>query len=329
LRVGKIVMITVPLPLVLLVLLALRGLTLPGAMNGLAYYLTPDWSALLDANTWVEAYGQVFFSLSVGWGILIAYSSYVSRKADVVNNAYITSFANCGFSYLAGFAVFSTLGFLAVSLKEPIADQAATSFGLAFTSYPTAVENFPGGTGFQAVIAVGFFLMLLTLGVDSAFSIVEAVATAMYDKFRIKRTTLTRLLCVTGFVMGLVFCFGSGLFWLDTTDKFLNDYGLALVALVQCVLVAWVIPRSKFRELKEDLNARSEVRAGRMWEISLRWITPIVLGTAIVLNTHNLIVDGYEDYPTWGLLVGGAAPAALVLIAAFLLMNMRGRGDAD
>ena len=93
--------------------------------------------------------------------------------------------------------------------------------------------------------------MLLTLGIDSAFSIVEAVATAMYDKFRMKRETLTKLLCIGGFLMGLIYTFGSGNYWLDITDKFLSDYGLAMVALVQCLLVAWIIPRAKFKALME------------------------------------------------------------------------------
>ena len=329
LRVGKIVMITVPLPLILLLLLVLRGLTLPGASDGLAYYLTPDWSKLLDSQTWIAAYGQVFFSLSVGWGILIAYASYMSKKADVVNNALITSFANCGFSFLAGFAVFSTVGYLGVALNMPVGDIKATSFDLAFTTYPTAIENFPVGHALQALTAVAFFLMLLSLGIDSAFSIVEAVATAMYDKFRIRRETLTRLLCIGGFVMGLVFCFGSGLYWLDITDKFMGDYGLALVALVQALLIGWMIPREKLRLFTGNINERSEVTVGAPWRICLRYITPIALGTSIVVATSKRFAGGYGGYPGYALLISGVLPVAMVVVIAFVLQSMKGRGDAE
>ncbi|MEM8883781.1 MAG: sodium-dependent transporter [Planctomycetota bacterium] len=329
LRVGKIVMITVPLPLVLLVLLALRGLTLPGAMDGLAYYLAPDWSKLTDPQTWVAAYGQVFFSLSVGWGILIAYASYMPKKSDVVNNAYMTSFANCGFSFLAGFAVFSTLGYLGMALNQPIADLSTTSFGLAFTSYPTAVEMFPGDVWFQALIGLGFFLMLLTLGVDSAFSIVEAVATAMYDKFRANRQMISLLLCIGGFFMGLIYCTGSGLKWLDCTDKFLTDYGLTLVALVQCLLIGWFIGTKKLNEMRDDINARSDLRIGTFWEICLKYVTPIVLVITLFKVATDLIRDGYGGYGTFPLVAFGVIPAALVLLMAIVMQNLKGAGDED
>ncbi|MHC4549801.1 MAG: sodium-dependent transporter [Planctomycetota bacterium] len=327
LRVGKIVMVTVPLPLILLILLAIRGLTLDGASDGLAYYLAPDWSKLLEPKTWLAAYGQVFFSLSVGWGILIAYASYMSKKTDVVNNAYITSFANCGFSFLAGFAVFSTVGFLGLTQGMPVGDIKATSFDLAFMTYPTAVENFPGGHLLQCLIAIGFFLMLLTLGVDSAFSIVEAVATAMYDKFRMTRARLVRLLCIGGFLLGLVFCLGSGHLWLDITDKFVSDYGLAVVALVQCVLIAWVIPREKLRDLMNNINSRSELRVGTFWVVCLKLITPAVLGVAIVLASIELFTEGYGGFPLPALILGGVVPVALIVVLAFCLQYMKGKGD--
>jgi len=329
LRVGKIVLVTVPLPLLILVLLVLRGLTLDNAMNGLAYYLSPDWSRLWAIDTWVEAYGQVFFSLSVGWGILIAYSSYLPKRSDVVNNAYITSFANCGFSFLAGFAVFSTLGFLAAAISTPIPDLNTVGGGLAFITYPTAIENVPGGGIAQVILAIGFFIMLFTLGIDSAFSIVEAVATAMYDKFRMSRTTLTRLLCLGGFLLGLIYCFGSGNMWLDITDKFMSDYGLTLVAFVQCVLVAWVIPRSKFQELMDNINERSEFKVGRVWRFSLRFVTPVVLGIIILLSLWKLVQAGFGNNPGWALGIGGVAPAVGVIVLSVVLMNMKGKGDVE
>ncbi|MHC4972985.1 MAG: sodium-dependent transporter [Planctomycetota bacterium] len=329
LRVGKIVMITVPLPLLLLVLLAIRGLTLPGAADGLAYYLAPDWSKLLEPRTWLAAYSQVFFSLSVGWGILIAYASYMSKKTDVVNNAYITSFANCGFSFLAGFAVFSTVGFLGLAQGMPVGDIKATSFDLAFMTYPTAVGEFPVGHFLQCLIAIGFFLMLLTLGVDSAFSIVEAVATAMYDKFRMQREKLVLLLCVGGFLLGLIFCLGSGIWWLDITDKFVGDYGLSVVALVQCVLVAWVIPRSKLKDLMDNINSRSELKIGTFWIVCLKIFTPAVLGWAIVYATINLFRDGYEGYPVPALILGGVVPVTAIVVVALWLQYMKGKGDVE
>lgn len=328
-KVGKIVMLTVPLPLIILILLALRGLTLPGSMDGLAYYLAPNWDKLAEPETWIAAYGQVFFSLSVGWGILIAYASFRPSNSDVVNNAYMTSFANCGFSFLAGFAVFSTLGYLGVAMNQPIADLKTTGFDLAFLSYPTAIENFEMSASLQALLALGFFVMLLLLGIDSAFSIVEAVATAMKDKFGTPRHKIVGVLCFTGFLMGLFFCWGSGLWFLDILDKYLADFGLTLVALVQCILIAWVIPKEKFDALQKDVNERSEIKTGVMWRISLKFITPIGLGATFVWALWHLIDEGYSGYPRMTLILFGVVPAALAFLLAFLLQMVKGRGEMD
>ena len=324
-RVGKVVMITVPLPLLLLLGLAIRGMTLEGASDGIAYYLAPEWDKLLDPGTWVAAYGQVFFSLSVGWGILIAYASFRPKGSDVVNNAYITSFGNCAFSFLAGFAVFSTMGYLAVASSQPLGDVNVSSFGLAFTSYPTAVENIGWGPGGQAFMAFAFFLMLLTLGIDSAFSIVEAVATALRDKFQTPRQVVVISLCVLGFAVGSIFCFGWGLYLLDILDKFMSDWGLAFVALVQCVVIAWLIPRATFKELEDNINERSEFKVGAFWRFCLRIMTPVVLGVVFVLAALKLFDRGYEGYDTKYLIWYGAIPAALAILGGFAMQAMKWR----
>ncbi len=325
-RVGKVVMITVPLPLIILVLLAIRGLTLPNSMDGLSYYLAPDWGKLGDPEVWLAAYGQVFFSLSVGWGILIAYASFRPKDSDVVNNAYMTSFANCGFSFLAGFAVFSTLGYLAAALGKPIPDMQGISGGtLAFVTYPEAIQQIDMAVGLQALLAVGFFVMLLTLGIDSAFSIVEAVAAAMKDKFDVSRGVVVTSLCVGGFLMGLIYCFGRGADWLGITDSYMGDYGLPLVALVQCLLVAWVIPKKKFQELQDDINARSELTTGKLWVFCLKYVTPAVLIWSLVKYTMKLIDKGIN----LDIVVFGVVPAGAVLILAVVLQAIKTRKDEE
>ena len=254
-----------------------------------------------------------------------------SKDDDVVNNAFITSFANCGFSFLAGFAVFSTLGYLAMSLHPPeVIDALKTSsFGLAFTSYPTAIEVFPGGVRIQALLGLGFFVMLLTLGIDSAFSIVEATATAVYDKFRMKRSRLVFALCAIGFLFGLIFCFGSGIYWLDVNDRFLAEYSLPLVALVQTVALGWLIGSRKLKALQDDINRRSELKAGFFWLWSIKLVTPVVLAYSLYIVFKDLIESGYGDYPTEALLLAGAVPAGLLIVIGILLSTMKGAGDDD
>ncbi len=179
-RVGKVVMATVPIPIILIAILVVRGITLPGAAEGLNFYLAPDFSRLTDPQVWLAAYGQIFFSLSLAMGIMIVYASYLPKKSDVTNNALITSFANCGTSFFAGFAIFSTLGYLAHATGVDVSEVAGAGPGLAFITIPTAISKLPVAASFFGAI---FFLTLLTLAVDSLFSLVEADVTAAMDKW--------------------------------------------------------------------------------------------------------------------------------------------------
>ncbi|MEW5945000.1 MAG: sodium-dependent transporter, partial [bacterium] len=133
--VGKVVMFTVPLPVVILVVFLVRGVTLPGALEGLTFYLKPDFAKLADPKVWLRAYGQVFFSLSIGFGVMIAYASFLPKKSDIVNNAFITSLLDAGTSFLAGLCIFSTLGYLARATGAGVADVVKGGPGLAFITY--------------------------------------------------------------------------------------------------------------------------------------------------------------------------------------------------
>jgi len=118
--------IFMPILLVATLILIGWGLTLPGAFDGIKYYLSPQWSKLLDIKVWMAAYGQIFFTLSIGFGIMIAYASYLPAKTNLVQNAVIVSFTNCIYSFISGFVVFSILGCLSFSKQLPI-DQVVKS----------------------------------------------------------------------------------------------------------------------------------------------------------------------------------------------------------
>ena len=284
-RVGKVVMLTVPLPAIVLVILAVRGLTLPGASAGIIYYLTPNFEALKDPATWLAAYGQIFFSLTLGFGVMIAYASYMPRDSDITNNAFITSFANCATSFLAGFVVFSVLGFLAhqqggVEVSKVI----AAGPGLVFVTYPTAVTQMGQfGWLWPPLIGVLFFVMLLFLGIDSLFSLIEGITTGLRDRYRfLSQKTLTAAVCGLSLVVGSVF-FASraGIHWLDIFDHWANDYGLVIVGLLQCVIVGYFF---KTDTLRDYINQVSEIKLWGWWELCIRIITPLVLAYLIFSN---------------------------------------------
>lgn len=314
-RLGRVVLVTVPLPVILLAVFVARGLTLPGAMDGLKFYLTPDFSKLAEPGTWLAAYGQIFFSLSIGFGIMIAYASYLDERADVNNNAFITSLANCGTSYFAGFAVFTVLGYMARIVGKPVGDVVSGGPGLAFVTYPTAIALLPS---VPAIFGFLFFLILLSLGIDSAFSLVEAVVTAVQDRWPISRKKATWLLSGLAFVLGLIFTTRGGLYWLDIVDHFANNYGLVGVGLMEALVVGHVFGAGRLREY---LNRDSEVKLGRWWDLCIRFLIPFLLGILIVWSLVRELRSPYSGYPRWALLLSGWGMVLALINLGVLLMS--------
>ena len=297
--VSKVVLFTVPLPVIFLIILAIRGITLPGAIDGVIYYLQPDFHKLTDPRVWLAAYGQILFSLSLGQSVLIAYASYLPEKGDINNNAFLTGFINCGFSFFAGFAVFSALGFLAMEMGLPVAQVVESGPNLAFITYPTIISKLPFWAPFFGVV---FFMMLLTLGIDSAFALVEGFGTPLRDAAGWKHIKVIILLCVIGLAIGIIYVSRGGYYWLDIVDHYINDFGLVTIALTECILVGWLFGGGKFRKF---VNESSELKIGKWWEICIMFITPLVMGYFLFSSLVKGIMEPYGDYPGWANWAGG------------------------
>lgn len=321
--VGKVVLITVPLPVMLLAILVVRGITLPGAIEGLRFYLTPNFSALKDPKVWLAAYSQIFFSLSLGFGVLIAYASYLPRKSDIVNNAFITSLANCGTSFFAGFAVFSTLGYLALATNKGVGDvvSGAEGLGLAFVTYPTVIRLLPFAA---SIFGILFFLMLLTLGIDSAFSLVEAAVAGGMDRWGLNRRRANLLFCSVAFLLGIIFTTKGGLHWLDIVDHFLNNFGLVPVCLAECLVIGYLFGPLKLRSYA---NKNSDFSIRGWWDILIRFVSPLILLGLLgkVVWEKIRIPYGEGNYPNWALGVGGWGVVGLVLVLAIIFMFIKRR----
>lgn len=320
--VGKVVLVTVPLPILLIGVFVVRGLTLPGAIEGLRFYLTPDFGQLLNPRVWLAAYGQVFFTLSLAFGVLIAYSSYLPKKSDINNNAFMTSLADAGISFFAGFAIFSTIGYLAFQSNQPVDEVITEGIALAFIAYPTAISLLP----FAPVLGVLFFLLLLTLGIDSAFSLVEAGVAGVEDEWHIPRRWIVVGICVLAFLAGLVFTTRAGLHWLDVADHFLTNFGLATVGLLECIVVGYLYGTRRFRRL---VNEHSDFRIGVWWDICILVITPLVLIVSLVRIAWERFQIPYGGYPQWVLYVGGWGLVLACIVLALILMATSRRSPGD
>jgi len=309
--VSKVVYFTVFAPWLLLIIFVIRGVTLPGSADGLVFYLQPHFEKLLDPSVWIAAYGQVFYSLSIGMGIMIAYASFLPRDADIVNSSIIIALCDGATAFIGGFAVFGSLGYYAHITGQTVQNVLNGGPGLAFVTYPTIINNLP----FARFFGILFFLMLLTLAIDSAFSLVEAISSSLRDKFgwSIKRANFT--VALIGFVFGLIFTTGAGLYWLDIVDKWIEFFGVNAVVLVECVVLGWFF---KLRKLRQYANSFSEVKVNRVWEIIIKYIIPIVIFALILNESIKLISKGYEGYPSSALMTAGWGVAILLPILGII-----------
>jgi NSS family neurotransmitter:Na+ symporter len=321
--VGKVVNWTVGLPWALLGILIIRGITLKGSGMGLDFYLNPDFSHLADPKVWLAAYGQIFFSLSLGFGIMIAYASYLPKDSDINNNAWVVSFSNCATSFFAGFAIFSTLGYMATATGQPIDQVAGAGVGLAFVTFPTAIGLLPGGLFFKALIGIFFFIMLLTLGIDSAFSLVEAIVTGIKDSFNVKREKAAFWVCFVGFLLGMLYCTKGGLYWLDLVDHWMN-WGLMLVGLMEAILIGWFF---NIKQAAQDIDSTSEMKMGGYWIACVKYITPAIIIIIMISNVVGEYKAPYGGYPTWALMLGGWVLTFTLFILAVMMQNKNSKAD--
>ncbi|MCF6525816.1 sodium-dependent transporter [Streptomyces sp. JJ36] len=307
-------LIFIPLLTLFFLVLVVRAVTLDGAAQGLDALFTPDWSALGDGSVWVAAYGQIFFSLSIGFGIMVTYASYLGRRADLSGSALVAGFANSSFEILAGIGVFATLGFLAQGSGVPVQEVATEGLGLAFVAFPAVLSTMPGGPFFGVL----FFASLVVAGLTSLISIVQVVVASVQD-----RTGLGRLASVavvgglTAAVSLVFFTTDNGLYYLDAADHFINQYGIALAALVLVIVVAWLLRR--LPQLQEHVNRTSAVRLGTWWLVCLGVITPLVLGWMMVDSLRTEFDENYAGYSTDFLLKYGWSVAIGAVVVGILL----------
>lgn len=307
-------LVFMPLLLVMFLILVVYALFLPGAVAGLNALFTPDWAALADPSVWAAAYGQIFYSLSVGFGIMITYSSYLKRKTDLTGSGLVVGFANSSFELLAGIGVFAALGFMAQIAGTQVKDVASGGIALAFVAFPTILSQAP----FGAVIGVLFFGSLTVAGFSSLMSIVEVVVAAVRDKMGIPKRSATLAVGVPMALASLVLLSTTtGLYFLDITDEFVNKFGILAGAFACIVAVSWVC--RKLPTLRQHLDTHSSFKAGRIWLVFAGGVVPLVLGYILYTEFASKIAEPYEGYPLGLLGVFGWGMAGSLLVIGVVL----------
>ncbi|XP_005755498.1 sodium- and chloride-dependent GABA transporter 2-like, partial [Pundamilia nyererei] len=244
---GKVVYFTATFPYVMLVVLLARGLTLPGAINGLAFYLYPDPTRLVDPQVWMDAGAQVLFSFGICQGSLTALGSYNKYNNDCYKDTFVLCLVNGGSSFVAGFAIFSVLGFMSYEQGLPISEVAASGPGLAFIAYPRAVAMMP----LPQLWAICFFIMVILLGADTQFVSLECLMTSVTDMFpnvfrrAYRRELLLLCLCSVCFFLGLLLVTEGGLYFLQLFDHYVcSGNNLLLLSVCQSIAIGWIYGES-------------------------------------------------------------------------------------
>ncbi len=308
--------IFLPLLIVLFMILVVQAVRLPGAVEGLNAFFTPNWQAMTDYKVWLAAYGHIFFSLSVGFGIMVTYASYLGKKANLTGAGLVVGLANSSFEILAGIGVFSALGFMAHAQGVPVKEVVSGGIGLAFIAFPKLISSLGSSGDWFGFL---FFSSLVFAGITSLVSVMEVPISAIQDK-----TGCSRKKAVLGIGGGtallsiLLFSTASAMSLVDIIDHFINNIGVVLGALLSIVLVAWLI-RGKLREYTAHSNEVSSIKLGKGWQVLLSIVAPLSLIVALGLTMNSLFQEGYGDYPAWLVGTFGWGSVLCCLIGAIVL----------
>ncbi|URL02015.1 sodium-dependent transporter [Avibacterium sp. 20-126] len=318
--IAKTSSILMPLLVVMFIILVVSSLFLPGAAKGLDALFTPNWSKLSDPSVWIAAYGQIFFSLSICFGIMITYASYLKKESDLTGNGLVVGFANSSFELLAGIGVFAALGFMATASGQEVSEVAKGGIGLAFFAFPTIINKAP----FGEVLGVLFFASLTFAALTSFISVIEVIISAIQDKLRMRRAKATFIVGLPMMVISVIL-FGTttGLPMLDVLDKFVNYFGIVAVAFVSLVAI---VTNEKLGLLQKHLNATSSFQVGFFWRLCIV-LTTGILAFMLLSEGAKVFTNGYEGYPSWFVNTFGWGMAVALVVISFLLSRLKWKDE--
>ncbi|XP_032974109.1 sodium- and chloride-dependent betaine transporter isoform X1 [Rhinolophus ferrumequinum] len=323
---GKVVYFTATFPYLMLVILLIRGITLPGAYEGIIYYLKPDLSRLKDPQVWMDAGTQIFFSFAICQGCLTALGSYNKYHNNCYKDCIALCFLNSATSFVAGFVVFSILGFMSQEQGVPISEVAESGPGLAFIAFPKAVTMMPLSQLWSCL----FFIMLIFLGLDSQFVCVECLVTASVDMFPRqlrksgRRELLILVIAVTCYLIGLFLVTEGGMYIFQLFDYYAcSGICLLFLAMFEVICVSWVYGADRFYDNVEDMIG---YRPWPLVKISWLFLTPgLCLATFFFSLTKYtpLKYNNIYVYPAWGYSIGWfLALSSMVCVPLFIVVTL-------
>ncbi|XP_043270950.1 sodium- and chloride-dependent glycine transporter 1 isoform X2 [Venturia canescens] len=318
--VGKVVYFTATFPFLVLFVLFIRGVTLPGAMDGILFYINPKWSELTNLRVWADAAVQIFFSLGPGWGGIVNMASYNQFRNDNRLDSILIPILNCGTSIFAGFVVFSVLGFMAKQTGLPVSVVATGGPSLAFETYPEAIAMLP----WPQLWSILFFTMLYFLGMDSCFVQIEAIISSVTDAYPSlrKRKKLVAMLSMFVLFLGsIVYVTNGGMYILQIFDWYAASISVISICIIEVIIVGWIYGCDNF---VRDVEFMLGKKLHPWWPFAWKYVTPIILicifSTAIIFNT-KVTYSGVE-LPDWAAGIGWCScVTSMIFIPGYILYH--------
>lgn len=326
---GKVVYFTATFPFVVLIILLIRGATLDGAKDGILYFIKPDFALMGSAQLWTAAANQVIFSFGAGWGAVHTLASYNNYRNNCIRDCIILVILGVFTSILAGFVVFSVLGFMAKDASVPIEDVVQAGPGLTFVAYPEALSRLP----LPQLWSFIFFFMLLTLGLDSQFVTLETVITAAVDELKDRFPLVTKYrfwiilgTCLVLSVAGLPLCFQGGIYLQTLLDWYPAGYSPMIMGLLEVLVISYVYGYSNFRK---DIYSMLGYYPGIYWVICWLGLTPGLLIVVLLFTFIDYTPASFGDYvyPPWAQFIGWflvfTSVACVIFYAIYNLVHLQ------
>lgn len=305
---GKVVYFTATFPYVLLIAFLVRGCTLPGAMTGIKYFIQPQWDKMLESKVWIYAAAQVFNSIGIAFGCLVAFSSYNKFHGPILRDTLLVVIVDALTCIICGFCVFSTMGNLALEQQKSIDDVIADGPGLVFVVFPHALAKMPIPQLWSSL----FFFMLILLGIDSQFATVEVIITSLkdgcgdwIDKYIHRHEILVLIVCFLGFLFGIPHVFRGGIYLFQIVDYYAAAMSLMYIAFFECVAILWIYGTKRLSgNIKDMTGSYPNIFFRFCWMV----VSPLLILAIWVFSvvdykepTYN---KGFYVYPEWAIIIG-------------------------
>ncbi|XP_067929666.1 sodium-dependent proline transporter-like [Watersipora subatra] len=330
---GKVVYFTALFPYLAITGLLIVAAQLPGAADGINFYLAPpaNMSTLAHPKIWVDATTQIFYSLGLSGGSVMTYASYNRYNNNVLRDCLIVGIGNSLTSFFAGFPVFCVAGYMAQRMGTDIRNVVKSGSALVFIVYPEVLDQLPAAAFWSFLL----FLMLISLGLDSQFGILETILTAILDKkpkLLPKKPFVALAICSCMFVIGFSTVSMAGVYWVELLSYY-SGFATVVLALINSLVYCWIYGAGRLIDhLQHMINRKFPITL--VWILMFLWkvLAPVIIVIIFVFNFIHVSKIDYHGYvlPDWAQAFGWLlvwVPLIMVPIAAIFTVKADRRAN--